>query len=92
MTENNNWKLFVLIVREIAKTKGIEQLELQEKTGIPQANISKIFNAKVVPRIDTFMKLSEAVGIKFFMEDDSGEVNMESVYKNAMAKFEELNK
>lgn len=90
MEENNNWKIFVLMLREIAKAKGIEQLHIQEKTGIPQANISKIFNLKVTPRIDTLMNLAEAVGIKFFIEDNTEETNMELVYKNAMTKFEKL--
>lgn len=35
------WKVLVLLLKEIADEKGITQLEIAEKTGLLQSNISK---------------------------------------------------
>lgn len=84
---NQNWKLPILMLREIANAKSIGQEELKEKTGISQKGISNIFNLKTTPKLDSFAKIAEALGVKFFIEGDS-ELNMELIYKNALAKFE----
>ena len=87
-----NWKLLVLILKETAKAKGIEQSEIIEKTGISQKGISNIFTLKTEPKIGNYVKIAEAIGTKFFTEEQSGKVDMQTIYKNALAKFEKLEK
>lgn len=46
---------------EIRKIKKISQKELADKTGIPQANISKIENGYYVPSIPILKRIAEGL-------------------------------
>ncbi len=48
-------------ITEIRKTKQLSQQELAEKTGIPQANISKIENGKYVPSIIILRRIADGL-------------------------------
>lgn len=73
MTSKNlneqHWKLLVQLLKEIADEKGITQLEIAEKTGLLQPNISRTFSLLVIPRLDTFLAIARAIGVNFFIED-----------------------
>ena len=57
----------------IAKEKGITQADLEEKTGLLQNNISRIFNGKYSPSIDLIVVLAEALDYKLTLAPkDSG--------------------
>lgn len=45
--------------------KGISQRELAIQTGIPEANISRYINGLRLPKLDTFIIICEALGVKF---------------------------
>lgn len=47
---------------ETRKLKQISQKELADKTGIPQANISKIENGYYVPSIPVLKRIAEGLG------------------------------
>lgn len=49
--------------------RGMTQRQLAEKTGIPQPNINKIEAAKVMPRLDTLLKIAECVGVEIRAEE-----------------------
>lgn len=46
---------------EIRKSKNLSQKELAQKTGIPQANISKIENGHYVPSIPVLKRLADGL-------------------------------
>lgn len=46
------------------KSKGVSQIELSQKTGIPLQTLRKIFSGNVVaPRIDTMQAIYKALGL-----------------------------
>lgn len=51
-------------VRQTAIDKGITDQQIADATGFLQPNVNRMLNGKYVPRLDNFVKLCEAVGIK----------------------------
>ena len=49
------------------------QKELARRTGISQANISKIENGETHPTIDSLRKIAEAFGKRLFISFDESE-------------------
>lgn len=66
-----------LVIEERDKA-GMTQVELAHKTGISQANISRIERGQTLPNLNTLKKIADAVDkrlvIRFedFAEDDNG--------------------
>ena len=66
-----------LVIEERDKA-GMTQVDLAHKTGISQANISRIERGQTLPNLNTLKKIADAVDkrlvIKFedFEEDDNG--------------------
>lgn len=44
--------------------KGISQRDLANQTGIPEANISRYINGFRLPKLDTFLIICEALGVR----------------------------
>jgi len=88
MSHNNNqneqWKLLVLILKEIADQKGISQVEIAEKSGIHQSHISRFFALKFPPNIHTFLNIAKAIGVNFFFEDKDDKTDFTIVFEKAM--------
>ncbi len=91
MTSKNpneqHWKLLVQLLKEIADEKGITQLEIAEKTGLLQSNISRTFSLLVIPRLDTFLAIARAIGVNFFIEDREGKTELNVLFEAAMAEL-----
>lgn len=52
-----------LLIKEIAKEKGITLNEIADKVGIAQPSISRIVNGHMNPTINTLEKISDALGV-----------------------------
>lgn len=50
------------------KASGLTQKQLAEKTGIAQADISKLENGKANPSLRTLQRLAEGTGIHIWLE------------------------
>ena len=50
-------------LKEVRTSKGVTQVELSEKTGITQQNISLYENNVMLPKIDTAAKIAQALGV-----------------------------
>lgn len=61
-----------MIIGERKKQK-MTQKELARRTGISQANISKIENGETHPTIDSLRKIAEAFGKRLFISFDESE-------------------
>lgn len=61
---------------EIRKSKGISQKDLAEKTGIPQANISKIENGRYTPSVPVLKRIADGLEKRLTIEfvDEAEEI------------------
>jgi len=50
-------------VRQFAKDNGITQKMIAERSGLKQANISRVLTGKYSPTLDVFLKITKAVGL-----------------------------
>ena len=82
-----HWKLLVLLLKEIAKEKNISQEMIAEKTGLLQSNVSRVFSLLYVPRLDTYLKIANAIGINFFFEDKESNTDLSVMFERAMTEL-----
>lgn len=86
-TNEEHWKLLVLLLKEIAKEKGISQEIIAERSGLLQSNVSRVFSLLYVPRLDTFLKIANAIGINFFLEDKESTTDLSVLFERAMTEL-----
>lgn len=88
MNENkSSWEILVLLLKKIAKDKGITQEEIAQKTGLLQSNVSRVFSLAYVPRLDTFLAIAGAIGVNFFLEDKEGTTDLSVMFEKAMTEL-----
>ena len=85
--QNEQWKLLVLILKEIAESKGISQIEIEERSGLIQSNISRFFSLKFKPTLDTFLQVAKAVNVNFFFEDKDSKTDLNKAFERAMTEL-----
>lgn len=56
------------LVQMARKETGLSQKQLSEKTGIPQANISKIENGYYIPSVDILKRIADAFGKRLIVD------------------------
>lgn len=49
MNKIENWKIFVMLLKEIATSKGITEKEVCKKTGLNPTEVSQVFSLTVCP-------------------------------------------
>jgi len=81
---NEDYMIFVQLLKEIVDEKGITQLEIASATGYTQSNISRIFSLKYSPRLDVFLNIAKAVGVNFFFEDKDDKTDLTVCFEKAM--------
>lgn len=82
-----HWRLLVLMLKNIAKSKGITQDQIAEATGLQQANISRIFSMRYCPTLNNFIAIAQAVGVNFFFEDKEGTTDLAKDFEAAMEEL-----
>ena len=65
------------LVQMVRKEIGLSQKKLSEKTGVPQANISKIENGHYTPSIDILKRIADAFGKRLIVDFVDAEDQME---------------
>ena len=55
-------------IKEVRKSKGITQKELAERTGITQADISRIENGTRNPSLAMVKRIAEGLGMRLKLE------------------------
>ena len=73
---NNQWRILVLLLQQIAEQKGLTQQQIAEKAQMHQSHISRFFALKYAPNMDTFLKVSKAIGVNFFFEDQDSKTDL----------------
>ena len=66
--QNGQWQLLVLILKEIAESKGITIREIANRTGLLESNVSRFFSLRHKPRLDIFLEIAKAIGVNFVIE------------------------
>jgi len=84
---NEHWKVFVLLLKEIAESKGITQQQIADKTGYLQSGVSRFFSLKYKPTLDTFLNIARACEVNFFIEDREGNTELNVAFERAMEKL-----
>jgi transcriptional regulator with XRE-family HTH domain len=51
-------------VRELRTKRGLTQIQLSERCGVPQSRISAIEGGSHVPNVETVLRLASALGCK----------------------------
>lgn len=85
--QNEQWKLLVLLLKEIAEAKGVSQIEIAEKSELLQSNISRFFSLKYKPTLDTFLQVAKAVNVNFFFEDKDATTDLNLAFEKAMTEL-----
>jgi len=81
------WKAFVLFLSEIAKSKGITQEMISERTGLHQSNISRMFQLRYCPSLDNWLKIVKAVEVNIFFEDRNSKTDLNILFERAMTEL-----
>lgn len=89
MTQNQNtneqqWMLLVLLLKEIADEKGISIKEIASRAEMHQSSVSRFFSLKFKPTLDTFLIISKTIKVNFFFEDQESKTNLNEAFERAM--------
>ena len=84
---DNQWKLLVLLLQQIAEQKGLTQQQIAEKAQMHQSHISRFFALKYAPNMDTFLKVSKAIKVNFFFEDQEDKTDLNLCFEKAMEQL-----
>lgn len=86
-TNEQQWKLLVLLLKYIAEAKGITQIEIAEKTGLKQSNVSRLFSLKYPPTLRVFLQIVTALEVNFFFEDKENKTDSSVIFEKAMTEL-----
>ena len=87
MTTCPHWLVLVYLLREIALDKGITHRQIAEKSGLQPGNVSRILTGRYVPRLDIFLKVAQAIGVNFFLEDRESRSDLNQMMERAMEQL-----
>lgn len=77
---DNYWKVYVLLLKEVALEKKITQELISDRTGLIQSNVSRIFALKYRPTLDTYLKIADAIGLRIRIEDIDNIINVNDCF------------
>lgn len=66
---SENWKVFALFLKDAAKEKGISNNKISKMSGMAPSTISRFFDLKFCLSFDKILKISEALGLTFKLEE-----------------------
>jgi len=84
---DEQWKILVLLLQQIAEQKGLIQDDIAIKSGMHQSHVSRFFALKYAPNIDTFLKVSKAIDVNFFFEDRESKTDLNLAMEKAMEQL-----
>jgi DNA-binding phage protein len=83
-TNEQQWMLLVLLLKEVAESKGITQQEIADATAMHQSSVARFFSLKFKPTLDTFLQVAKAIKVNFFFEDQESKTDLNSCFERAM--------
>lgn len=85
--QDEQWKLFILIIREIAAEKKISQAEISKRTGLHPSNVARLFTMKYSPTLSMFLKICRAVEVNLFLESKDSDSDFNQLFERAMSEL-----
>ena len=73
MTEQTRAAAVVQALRIEIEARGLTQLEVDHRAGLSEGHCSAILNGKRIPKVDTLLKLLDAIGLDLAFVQGSGE-------------------
>ncbi|WP_026755042.1 helix-turn-helix transcriptional regulator [Sediminibacter sp. Hel_I_10] len=85
-TNEQQWKLLVLLLKEIAIDKHGTgwQTHLADKTKFAQSNISRMFGLKYTPSLKNYLIIAKALDVNFFFESKDSDTDLNQCFERAM--------
>lgn len=86
-SNEQQWKLLVILLEKIALAKNISHVQIAEKSGLKTSNLSRMFNLQYCPNLRTFIKVAKAIEVNFFFEDKEGKTELNQIFEAAMTEL-----
>ncbi|NHZ84408.1 MAG: hypothetical protein GWP19_00825 [Planctomycetia bacterium] len=84
ITNEQQWKLLVLILKKISEEKGISHQKIADVTGLQRSNVTRMFGLKYSPNMKTFLMVAKAINVNFFFEDKDSKMDLNKTFEAAM--------
>lgn len=68
-TNEQQWELLVLSLKEIAKKKGVSQQEIANRTGKLRTNVNRVFNLVYCPKVNTVTDIANALDVTLTIQE-----------------------
>ncbi len=85
--KQENWMVFVQLLKTTSEEKGISLVEIAEKTGLKANNISRVFSLQYCPTLRTYLLIASAIGVNFFFEDKDAKTDLSQMFEKAMTEL-----
>lgn len=79
--------MLVLLLKEIAKDKGIYQEEIARNLDMAQGDVARFFSCRFRPNLDLFLQIANQIGVNFFFEDRDSITDLNSAFERAMEQL-----
>ena len=86
-SNEQHWKLLVLLLRKIAEEKGISHSEIARQTGMKQQAVSRVFALDHPPTLRTFISIGRVLKVNFFIEDQEEKTDLNILFEKAMTEL-----
>lgn len=83
--DDQQWKLFVSLLHQIAIDNGITNEQIAEETGLHSSNISRMWSLQYSPSIKQFLVVAKACRVNFFFESKEAKTDLNILMERAMA-------
>lgn len=84
MNNDAQWQVLVLLVRKIAEEKKMTHEQIAEKAGLQRQTVGRIFSLKFSPQLRVFVRVADAVGCRFFLQDRESNSDLNRLMNEAM--------
>ena len=83
--DDQQWKLFVSLLHQIAIDSGITNEQIAAETGLHSSNISRMWSLQYSPSIKQFLQVAKACKVNFFFESKEAKTDLNILMERAMA-------
>lgn len=81
------WRLFVVMLKNIAEEKNLTHDYIAEETGFHRSNVSRFFSLKYCPSLANFVAVAKAINVNFFFEDKDDTTDLTLIFEKAMTQI-----
>lgn len=85
--QNNHWQPLVLLLKNIAKSKGMSHQLIADITGYNTNTINRFFDLRFTPKLDIFLEIAKAIKVNFFFEDQESKTDLNQCFEKAMEEL-----